>query len=76
MGHDAELETFKTRIDLRQYAAIQVYAWDRRDSWRGSTVIRRGADKSIIKLNTNGGKKAENDEQRQCSCPSFSALSP
>jgi Toprim-like/Protein of unknown function (DUF3991) len=50
---DAELDAFK-QIDLRQYAAAQGYEWDRRESWRGSTVMRSGADKIIIKRNTNG----------------------
>src|SRR5687768_14823753 len=54
MVYDSELEAFKTQIDLRQYAAAQGYEWDRRDSWRGSTVMRSGADKIIIKLNSNG----------------------
>lgn len=51
---DAELERFKRDIDLRQYAAALGYEVDRRDSWRGSTVMRRGADKIVIKRNANG----------------------
>src|SRR5260221_4005158 len=27
---------------------------DRRESWRGSTVLRRGADKIVVKRNGNG----------------------
>jgi hypothetical protein len=27
---------------------------DRRESWRGSTVLRRGGDKIVIKRNHNG----------------------
>jgi hypothetical protein len=47
---DAELETFKTAIDLRAYAAAQGYVWDKRESWRGSTVMRHPTgDKIIIK---------------------------
>jgi hypothetical protein len=51
---DDELEAFKTEVDLRHYAASIGYEWDRRESWRGSTVMRSGADKIIIKRNTNG----------------------
>jgi hypothetical protein len=51
---DAELEAFKTDIDLRQYAASLGYEWDKRESWRGSTVMRDGADKIFIKRNGNG----------------------
>lgn len=54
MSDDAELEAFKQSIDLRQYAAFLGYEMDRRDSWRGSTVMRRGADKIVIKRNVNG----------------------
>jgi hypothetical protein len=54
---DAELEAFKTQIDLRQYAAANGYTLDPRESWRGSAVMRkdgRGGDKIIIKRNGNG----------------------
>jgi Toprim-like/Protein of unknown function (DUF3991) len=52
---DAELETFKTAIDLRAYAAAQGYVWDKRESWRGSTVMRDPAgDKIIIKRDSDG----------------------
>jgi hypothetical protein len=52
---DAELETFKTTIDLRAYAAMQGYVWDKRESWRGSTVMRHPAgDKIIIKRDADG----------------------
>lgn len=51
---DAELDGFKRNIDLPQYAASQGYAVDKRDSWRGSTVMRNGADKIVIKKNGNG----------------------
>lgn len=51
---DAELDAFKRDIDLRQYAASQGYEWDRRESWRGSTVMRSAGDKVVIKRNANG----------------------
>ena len=47
---DVELENFKTNIDLRAYAAGQGYELDRKDSWRGSAVMRHASgDKVIIK---------------------------
>jgi hypothetical protein len=47
---DPELESFKTSIDLRAYAASQGYVLDRKDSWRGSAVMRHAnGDKIIIK---------------------------
>ena len=48
---DEELERFKRDIDLRQYAASTGYELDKRDSWRGSSVMRRGGDKVVIKRN-------------------------
>ena len=46
MTHDSDLEAFKTAIDLRVYAAGLGYSLDRRESWRGSSVLRHGnADK-------------------------------
>jgi Toprim-like/Protein of unknown function (DUF3991) len=54
MNQDAELESFKSEIDLRQFAVSLGYEIDRRESWRGSTVLRRGADKIIVKRNGNG----------------------
>jgi hypothetical protein len=52
---DPELESFKTSIDLRTYAASQGYALDRRESWRGSAVMRHaGGDKLIIKRDADG----------------------
>lgn len=51
---DDELEAFKNQIDLREYAADQGYKLDRKESWRGSSVMRRGGDKIIIKRNGNG----------------------
>jgi len=52
---DSELQSFKTGIDLRAYAASQGYHLDRRESWRGSAVMRdaRG-DKVIIKRDPDG----------------------
>ena len=53
---DPELETFKTAIDLRAYAAGQGYALDQRESWRGCSVMRSadGSDKIIIKRDDDG----------------------
>ena len=38
---DIELDAFKREIDLRQFAIGMGYAIDRRESWRGSAVMRR-----------------------------------
>ena len=47
---DSELESFKTGIDLRAYAAEQGYQLDRKESWRGSSIMRHpNGDKVIIK---------------------------
>ena len=54
MNSDTELDAFKREIDLRQFAASFGYAMDRRESWRGSTVLRRGGDKIVVKRNHNG----------------------
>ena len=54
MNSDTELDAFKREIDLRQFAASLGYAMDRRESWRGSTVLRRGGDKIVVKRNHNG----------------------
>ena len=51
---DIELDTFKRKIDLRQFAVSLGYEFDRRESWRGSTVLRRGGDKIVVKRNGNG----------------------
>src|ERR1700719_4099895 len=53
-SQDVELESFKREIDLRQFAVSLGYEMDRRESWRGSTVLRRGGDKIVIKRNGNG----------------------
>ena len=54
MNPDIELDAFKREIDLRQFAASFGYEMDRRESWRGSTVLRRGGDKTVVKRNHNG----------------------
>ena len=52
---DPELESFKTSIDLRAYAASQGYVLDRKESWRGSAVMRHAnGDKVIIKRDADG----------------------
>ena len=53
---DTELESFKTNIDLRAYAAGQGYQLDTKDSWRGSSVMRHPVsdDKVIIKRGMDG----------------------
>jgi hypothetical protein len=53
MNEAGEIETFKRDIDMRQFAASLGYEMDRRDSWRGSSVMRRGADKIVVKRNRN-----------------------
>lgn len=54
MEQDWELDAFKREIDLRQFAVSLGYQLDRRESWRGSAVLRRGADKIVVKRNSNG----------------------
>jgi len=52
---DAELESFKISIDLRSYAAAQGYVLDRKESWRGSAVMRHAnGDKIIISRKPDG----------------------
>src|SRR5580704_118300 len=52
---DPELETFKTSIDLRAYAATQSYLLDRKESSRGSAVMRHpNGDKIIISRKPDG----------------------
>ena len=53
-NQDSELDAFKREIDLRQFAVSLGYEIDRRESWRGSTVLRRGGDKIVVKRNGNG----------------------
>lgn len=52
---DSELDRMK-RIDLRAYAAAHSYELDRRESWKGSAVMRNAAthDKIIIKRGSDG----------------------
>lgn len=48
---DPELQSFKVEIDLRSYAADRGYALDRKESWRGSSVMRHhNGDKIIVKI--------------------------
>lgn len=52
---DTELESFKIGIDLRAYAAEQGYQLDRKESWRGSAVMRHpNGDKIVIKRDDDG----------------------
>src|SRR6202140_1930564 len=54
INQDCELDAFKREIDLRQFAESLGYQIDRRESWRGSAVLRRAADKIVVKRNGNG----------------------
>ena len=54
ISQDSELDIFKREIDLRQFAVSLGYEVDRRESWRGSTVLRSGGDKIVVKRNGNG----------------------
>lgn len=52
---DAELKRFKTDIDLRHFAESLGFAFNPRESWRGSAVMERGQqDKIIITLDGDG----------------------
>lgn len=53
---DSELEQFKTAIDLRAYAAAQGFRLDRKESYRGSAVMRHteSNEKIIIKRELDG----------------------
>ncbi len=53
MNQDSELDAFKREIDMRQFALSLGYEMDRRESWRGSTVLKRGPDKIVVKRNGN-----------------------
>lgn len=56
MAFDAELERFKTDIDLRAFAASLSYELDPRASWAGSAVMRHAnGDKIIITRNAQDG---------------------
>ena len=54
INQDCELDAFKRDIDLRQFAMSLGYQIDRRESWKGSAVLRRAADKIVVKRNGNG----------------------
>ena len=54
MDRDRELDAFKRQIDLRLFAMSLGYTIDPRESWRGSAVLRSGADKIVVKRNGNG----------------------
>jgi hypothetical protein len=54
ISQDSELDIFKREIDLRQFAVSLGYEVDRREGWRGSTVLRSGGDKIVVKRNGNG----------------------
>ena len=54
INQDCELDAFKRDIDLRQFAESLGYQIDRRESWRGSAVLRCAADKIVVKRNDNG----------------------
>src|SRR5258708_2978080 len=55
MASDLELESFKTDIDLRQYAASLGYELNKRESSRNSSVLRHTkGDKIIIKRGGDG----------------------
>ena len=54
MNQDSELEVFKPEIDLRQFAVHLGYEIDKRESWRGSTVLRNRGDKIVVKRNGTG----------------------
>jgi hypothetical protein len=54
MHDESEIDAFKGTIDLRQFAASLGYQVDQRESWPGSTVLRRGGDKIVVKRNPNG----------------------
>jgi Protein of unknown function (DUF3991)/Toprim-like len=52
---DSELESFKSNIDLRCYAREHGYRLDRKESWRGSAVMRHAnGDKIMIKRDADG----------------------
>lgn len=50
----AELERFKTEINLVEYVEAQGYEIDRRESSRSSAVMRSGDDKIIVATGTDG----------------------
>jgi len=55
MSNDQELQAFKTEIDLRAFAADDGYVLDRKESWRGSSVMRpANGDKVVVKRDHDG----------------------
>jgi len=55
---DAELEYFKTSINLTEFAASRGYFLDSRESSRNSAVMRHpDGDKIIIARNEAGGNR-------------------
>src|SRR5215468_2524449 len=78
---DTELDDFKREIDLRQYAAGMGYELDKRESWRGSAVMRRGGDKIVIKRDKDGhyvyfSVRDDHDRDHHRLHPSPRALKP
>jgi hypothetical protein len=55
MSYDEELETFKTQIELPQYAASLGFEYEKGKSSRRSAVMSLGEDKVIIKLDASDG---------------------
>jgi len=53
VNRDSELDAFKRKVDLRQFAVSLGYEMDRARA-AGSTVLRRDADKIVVKRNHNG----------------------
>lgn len=52
---DSELDSFKRNIDMRVYAASLGFVLDKKESWRGSAVMRHpDGDKIIIKREPDG----------------------
>jgi hypothetical protein len=51
---DTELDEFKSRIDLREYAARLGYELNRRESSRCSSIMETEGDKIVVKRNPNG----------------------
>jgi hypothetical protein len=53
---DAELESFKTLIDIRGYAAAHGYVDDHRASWKSGKVMRHPAtdDKIVVRRGSKG----------------------
>ena len=52
-SRNEELEDFKTRINLTEYAAALGYLIDRKKSYGSSVLMRAGADIVVIGKNMN-----------------------